>query len=339
MKKKIALIGGSGFIGHNLAIELSKKNNDVYIVDSLSVNNLYSFKEEEDVENKTLYKSILNNRIELLNSQNIHLQIQDARNYNSLSQYLGSIKPDVIIMLAAVSHANKSNKDPHNTFDHSIRTLENCLDIARGLNKNSNYCHLIYFSSSMVYGNFKSDTVDESAICEPIGIYDTLKYSGELIVKSYNRVFDLPYTIVRPSALYGERCVSRRVTQIFIENAVQGKEINIKGDKNKRLDFTYINDLVQGVSLIINNKNSINETFNLTYGQARSLLDLTEILKNNFQDIKINFQDEENFVPVRGTLDISKAKKLLGYEPQYSIELGYLNYINWYKKFWKKKFE
>ena len=134
MKKKIALIGGSGFIGHNLAIELSKKNNDVYIVDSLSVNNLYSFK-EEDVENKTLYKSILNNRIELLNMQNIHLQIQDARNYNSLSQYLGSIKPDVIIMLAAVSHANKSNKDPHNTFGLSIRTLENCLDIASGLHR------------------------------------------------------------------------------------------------------------------------------------------------------------------------------------------------------------
>ena len=75
MKKKIALIGGSGFIGHNLAIDLSKKGNEIFIVDSLSVNNLYSFK-EEDVENKTLYKSILNNRIELLNFNNIHLQIR-----------------------------------------------------------------------------------------------------------------------------------------------------------------------------------------------------------------------------------------------------------------------
>ena len=140
MKKKIALIGGSGFIGHNLALELIKKGNEVFIVDSLGVNNLYSFK-EEDVENKSLYKSILNSRIELLNSNKIHLQIQDARDYNSLSIYLGTVKPDVIIMLAAVSHANKSNKDPHNTFDHSIRTLENCLDIARGLNKSSNYCH------------------------------------------------------------------------------------------------------------------------------------------------------------------------------------------------------
>ena len=338
MKKKIALIGGSGFIGHNLALELIKKGNEVFIVDSLGVNNLYSFK-EEDVENKSLYKSILNSRIELLNSHNIHLQIQDARDYNSLSIYLGTVKPDVIIMLAAVSHANKSNKDPHNTFDHSIRTLENCLDIARGLNKSSNYCHLIYFSSSMVYGNFKSEMVNENAECDPIGIYDTLKYAGELIVKSYNRVFDLPYTIIRPSALYGERCVSRRVTQIFIENAVQGKDINIKGDKHKKLDFTYIKDLIQGVSLIIDNKNSINETFNLTYGQSRSLIDLTEILKSSFKGVKIIFQDEEKFVPKRGTLDITKAKKLIGYKPKYSIEEGYLNYINWYKEFWKKTFE
>ena len=81
--------------------------------------------------------------------------------------------------------------------------------------------------------------VDEDAICEPIGIYGTLKLSGELLVKAYNQVFDLPYTIIRPSALYGERCVSRRVGQIFIENAIQGNEININGDGEDKLDFTY----------------------------------------------------------------------------------------------------
>ena len=337
MKKKIALIGGSGFIGHNLALSLKKNGHEIFIVDSLSVNNLYSFK-SEDVENKNLYKSILNTRINLLNKNNIQLQIQDARDYNSLSRYLGEIKPDVIIMLAAVSHANKSNKAPHNTFDHSIRTLENCLDIARVINQNYNLCHLIYFSSSMVYGNFNSESVNEKVNCDPIGIYDTLKYSGELIVKSYNRVFDLPYTIIRPSALYGERCVSRRVTQIFIENAVQGKDIIIKGDKNKKLDFTYINDLIHGVELIIENKSAINETFNLTYGESKSLLDLTEILKVNFKGIKVDFTEEEKFVPTRGTLDISKAKKLLGYKPKHSIEDGYLKYINWYKKYWEENF-
>ena len=130
------------------------------------------------------------------------------------------INPDIVIHLAAVSHANKSNKDPHSTFDHSLRTLENTLDFCK-----TNKIHVIYLSSSMVYGNFNSKDVDENTTCKPMGIYGTLKYSGELIVKAYNQVFDLPYTIVRPSALYGERCVSRRVGQIFIENAFKKQEI------------------------------------------------------------------------------------------------------------------
>ena len=95
----------------------------------------------------------------------------------------------------------------------------------------------------MVYGNFKKEKVDENEICSPIGIYGTLKYSGELIVKSYNYVFNLPYTIIRPSALYGERCISRRVGQIFIENALQNKEIEIHGDGSEKLDFTYIKNI------------------------------------------------------------------------------------------------
>ena len=69
----------------------------------------------------------------------------------------------------------------------------------------------------MVYGNFKKTKVTEDEYCEPIGIYGALKFSGEKLIKAYNQVFDLPYTIVRPSALYGERCISRRVGQIFIE--------------------------------------------------------------------------------------------------------------------------
>ena len=100
--------------------------------------------------------------------------------------------------------------------------------------------------------------VKEERICKPIGIYGTLKYSGELLVKSYSHVFDLPYTIIRPSALYGERCVSRRVGQIFIENAIQNLDITINGNGEEKLDFTYIEDLINGISLCCKNKNAIN---------------------------------------------------------------------------------
>ena len=81
-----------------------------------------------------------------------------------------------------MSHANKSNKDPLSTFDHSLRTLENTLDFAK--NKKT---HTIFMSSSMVYGNFNSSDVDEDSKCDPIGIYGTLKLSGELLIKAYKQ--------------------------------------------------------------------------------------------------------------------------------------------------------
>ena len=327
---KILLTGGNGFIGHNLGIFLKNKGHEVSILDSLGVNNLLSFTDSEIV-NQKLYRSILNERINLLNSQKINLQVADARDYHLYSKIFSALSPDIVIHLAAVSHANKSNKDPHSTFDHSLRTLENTLDVCR-----TNKTHVIYLSSSMVYGNFTTGIVNEETQCSPIGIYGTLKYSGELMVKAYNQVFDLPYTIIRPSALYGERCVSRRVGQIFIENLVSNKEISINGDGEDKLDFTYIEDFIDGVEKCCTNPNAINQTFNLTYGNSRPIIDLIKILKNNFNNVKIIKKPREAFMPERGTLDISKAKDLINFQPQNPIEIGYQKYINWYKKFYKK---
>ena len=326
--KIIALIGGAGFIGHNLALTLKKRGHVPIIIDSLAINNILSFTDIQK-KNRKLYWRILNQRMDLLHDNGIEINVEDARNYNAMSKIISHFNPDIIIQLAAVSHANKSNKDPHSTFDHTLRTLENTLDIAKNIGS-----HVIYFSSSMVYGNFKSKEVDEDTTCNPIGIYGTLKYAGELIVKSYHQVFDLPYTIIRPSALYGERCVSRRVSQVFLESAVQNNDITINGDGEDLLDFTYIEDLCTGINLVIEKKEAKNETFNLTYGKAHSIGQMAKILKNNFPSIKINYSSKDNLTPDRGTLKIKKARELLGYDPKYSINKGFTRYINWYKNFW-----
>ncbi len=331
--KKIALIGGAGFIGHNLAIALKERGHIPLIVDSLAVNNMLSFTDKE-IKNRKLYWSILNERMELMHDSDIEINVQDARNYNALSMLLAKIKPEVVIQLAAVSHANKSNKDPHTTFDHNLRTLENSLDYSKSTQ--SAVQQFIYFSSSMVYGHFESKQVSEETPCNPLGIYGTLKYAGELLVKAYGRVFDLPYTIVRPSALYGERCVSRRVGQIFIENAVQGLDISINGDGTDKLDFTYIKDLINGIIKILENKKSINETFNITYGEARTIGNMAEILKDHCKGIDIKYHSKDSLTPDRGTLNVDKARNLLGYEPQYSLDVGYPQYIKWYKDMFQR---
>ncbi len=330
--KKIALIGGAGFIGHNLALHLQSLGAKVDIIDGMQVNNLLSLVDNIDnVPYPDLSRSIIMERTNLLRKAKINLRVQDVRDYHALTRLLNEIKPQVIIQLAAVSHANRSNKDPYSTFDHSFRTLENSLDWSRG--GTSKVEQFIFFSSSMVYGNFESDQVDESSNCEPLGIYGALKYGSEKIIIGYNQTFDLPYTIIRPSALYGERCISRRVGQIFIENSLMGKDIVMSDEGKESLDFTYINDLVDGVTKCIGNKNAYNQVFNLTYGKACSIANMAEIIKKYFPNIKVKNVERDKLMPKRGTLNVDKAKDLIGYNPSWPLEKGYPKYIEWYQNF------
>jgi nucleoside-diphosphate-sugar epimerase len=327
--KRIALMGGAGFIGHNLALRLKELGAEPHVIDGLQVNNLgYLTSGYIQDPNAERYISFINERLALLRQAGIGLHILDIRDYHQVSHAISSIKPDCIIHLAAIAHANRSNKDPFSTFDHSMRTLENVLDISKDTG-----VHIIYFSSSMVYGNFDGDSVSEDRQCNPIGIYGALKYGAEKLVLAYHQVFDLPYTIIRPSALYGERCVSRRVGQAFIENALLGKALTINGDGKDALDFTYIEDLTQGILLAIMKKEAINETFNITYGHGRQIIELAEIVTSEFKGLDIKFNPRDGLMPERGTLDISKAKNLLGYSPENSIDTGFRKYINWYKNF------
>ena len=168
--RRIALIGGAGFIGHNLALRLIAEGAEVAVVDSLQVNNLLTFIGEGGPENRGLYTRMLHERLALLDRAGVPLYVQDARDYAALTNILKRIQPDTIVQLAAVAHANRSNKDPHSTFDHSLRTLENALDYSRGT-----IAHFVYFSSSMVYGNFPNGFATEETPCHPLGIYGALK--------------------------------------------------------------------------------------------------------------------------------------------------------------------
>lgn len=325
--RRIALIGGAGFIGHNLALDLKRHGAEVSVIDGLQVNNLLSlYCSSYAGQERDLYQYIIQERLRRLREADIPLFVEDARDYHRLSHVLSRIEPQVIILLAAVAHASRSNKDPFSTFDHSLRTLENALDHARNRAE-----HFIYFSSSMVYGNFEGASVTEETPCNPLGIYGALKLSGELLVKAYRQVFGLDYTIVRPSALYGPRCVSRRVGQVFIENALRGQDVIIKGDGEERIDFTYIDDLVAGVRRCVEVPEARNETFNLTCGQGRAINELAAILTTEFPGVTIRHAPRDALVPERGTLDVAKARRVLAYAPQFPIEKGYPRYIAWYR--------
>ncbi len=326
-KRRVCLIGGAGFIGHNLALRLAEKGAVVSIIDGLEVNNLLSITTNSDhLPHPELSLYMVNQRLRLLRDAGIQMFVQDAREQHALARLIDEIQPQTIVQLAGVSHANRSNIDPFPTFDHSFRTLENALEASRGKVE-----HFVYFSSSMVYGDFDDHSVTEDSPCKPLGIYGALKLSGELLVKAYQQVFDLPYTIVRPSALYGERCISRRVGQVFIENALRGKEITINGNGASTLDFTYIEDLLEGLIRVVEKSASRNETFNLTHGEARPINTLIDMLRGHFPNMIVQTVAPDRLMPERGTLSIEKARRLLGYEPAWPLEKGYAQYINWYK--------
>jgi nucleoside-diphosphate-sugar epimerase len=333
--RRIMLVGGCGFIGHNLALELKKLGAEVCVVDGLAINNHLAFSSDaEHVVNRELYLAILIERQRLLRDAGIPVYVQDARDYHAMSRLVSEHKPQVLVQLAAVSHANKSNKDPHSTFDHSFRTLENSLDACR-----KTVDHFIFFSSSMVYGHFNGGSVTEDTICEPLGIYGALKFGSEKLVIAYNQAFDMDYTIIRPSALYGRRCVSRRVGQIFIENAMRGTEITIQGDGSDCLDFTYIDDLVDGIVRVIEHPDSRNQVFNMTYGAACSLKEMADIIAEHFPDTDIKYVAKDKLMPDRGTLCMDKAEKLLGFKPSWPLERGFPKYIEWYKSLPNELFE
>lgn len=326
--RRIALIGGAGFIGHNLALELKDRGADVHVIDGLEVNNLVHFAAQPpDTPNRELYLRILLERLELLGQKGVPLHQQDARDYHGLSKTLTEIDPQVIVHLAAVAHANKSNKDPYSTFDHSLRTLENALDFAR----HQSVEQFIYFSSSMVYGNFRTPEVSEDHPLEPIGIYGALKLAGEKMVIAYHQVFDMDYTILRPSALYGPRCVSRRVSQAFIESALVGDTLRVDGEGDEKLDFTWVGDLVDGVCRAIAHEAARNEVFNLTAGKGRTLRELVTLVQEHFPEIEVEYVERDKLRPYRGTLSIDKARRLIGYEPSTELEEGLEKYVEWYR--------
>ncbi len=326
--KRVMLVGGAGFIGHHLALDFGRRGAEVAIVDSLQVNNLLSLHDHASApRERELYSYMVSQRLQLLQAGGVPLFVDDARDYHRLGKRFSEFQPDVVVLLSAVSHASRANKDPRNTLDHSFRTLENALDLSRNIG-----AHFIFFSSSMVYGDFPAESVDEQVPCNPIAIYGAVKLGGEKLVAAYGRVFDMPFTIIRPSALYGERCISRRVGQVFIENAIRGRDLVVMGDGQDCVDFTYIADLVQGTGLIVREEKSRGEIFNITYGKAQSLNALAEEVRRQFPDVGVCHEARDALVPERGTLDVSKARDLLGYNPRYAIQDGVPLYAEWYRQ-------
>lgn len=310
----ILLTGGAGFIGAYIARELVGNGHQVVIYDSFMqyISPLDSH-----------YQVYLEERFRDIRDK-VVIERGDTRDRGNVARVVARHRPERIIHLAALPLADLSNSYPEEALSTILVGTINVLEAIRDVDFVQRF---VYTSSSMIYGDFMYEPADEDHPKKPKDIYGGTKLAGEIMTESYGRRFGIEYTIIRPSAVYGPTDVNRRVSQIFLENALAGKELILHSGGTTRLDFTYVEDTAHGFVLGTFADQARNEVFNLTRGEGRSLKEFADILKRFFPDLRTVEKPQDVFRPMRGTLDISKARMLLGYEPKYSLEKGLERYI------------
>ena len=245
-----------------------------------------------------------------------------------MRRQIKEINPNYIIHFGALPLANMAIENSEEAFDTLLGGTVNLLEILRDL---KNLKRFVYISSSMIYGNFEYTPIDEESKKEPVEIYGGMKLAGEYMVKVYSKRYDIPYTIIRPSAVYGPTDNNKRVVDLFLTNAILNKKIKVNNAKTTYLDFTYVKDLVEGIKLATLSDKAKNEDFNITRGKGKSLQELIDIILKLYPNTEIEYTSREGFRPKRGSLSIKKAEGLLSYKPKFDLNSGvekYSNFLN-----------
>ena len=320
---KIFITGGDGFIGHHLTKLLLQNGHEVVTYD-IQTHSIPFAK-------STWPEYILFRTNDMANKPGLTRIRGDVSDRGRLKSAIVEHQPEYLIHLAALPIAGVSNDYPEEAHRNILNTTITLMDAIKELPNMLK--RLVWISSSMVYGNFNRDENDniiaarEDDQCDPIDIYGAMKLGGEHIVRAFSYRFGIPYSIVRPSAVYGPTDCNRRVTEIFLMNALAGKPLLIDNGGTHQLDLTYVDDLVQGIHLVMDSEAALGETFNITRGEGRSILELAQAIKELVPGTVIEDRTIEVYRPNRGALDISKARKLLGYNPQISMHEGMEKYL------------
>jgi len=314
---KYLITGGLGFIGTKIIEKLSQEGHDITCVDN---------KDTYDIISKVDLNKLIAWRTRNWDSQRVHVMTGDLLDRDLCLRAFKN-NPDVVIHLATYPRAKIVDKNPIVGIPKVIDTTTNLLWHAVQFKTKK----FVYISSSMVYGDFKDGT-REDANTKPKNIYGEAKLTGERMTKLFAQRDGLNYIIVRPSGVYGPGDLPDRVVSKFFAKAMNNETIELHNGNNK-VDFTYRDDAAHGIVQSAQSEVA-NTSFNITAGNATSLRTLAETIiditgsRSEIKDIGMH-----KLYPARGTLDINRARDLLGYEPKFSLREGLESYYAWIRQY------
>jgi nucleoside-diphosphate-sugar epimerase len=321
-KRTVLVTGGLGLIGHNVVARLEALGHTVIITDTQTNYGLVP-QEELDYLMTERRKKITTDRI-------FRIDIADPAGIDWL---IAKHYPDTIIHMASFPRQKVVNANPQLGSRAMSEGLLNLLEAS----KKHHVGKFLYISSSMVYGDF-TDDVTEDAVCRPQGQYGIMKLAGEWLVRDYTRSSGIAHTIIRPSAVYGPLDVEDRVIAKFMLTAMRGGTLKVNG-AGETLDFTYVDDVADGIVAAALSSNTNNKTYNITKSHSRSLLDVANLAVKIAGSGTIEVRDKDADFPSRGALNIDAARQDFDYFPQVDVEEGFQAYYEWLNNssYWKSK--
>lgn len=334
---KILVTGAAGFIGFHLSKRLLESGHEVVGLDNINdyydVNLKYARLDELGIKREFADKFTSVSQRESFDSfEFVKMDLQDKE---QLSQLFAARDFDVVCNLAAQAGVRYSLENPEAYIQSNIVGFANLLECC----KNFNIKHLVYASSSSVYGTNKkipfetSDNVDR-----PISLYAATKKSNELMAHTYSHLYNIPTTGLRFFTVYGPWGRPDMAMYLFTDAIYKGKPIKVYNYGKMERDFTYIDDIVEGVERVINtssdNRKEIYKVYNIGNNNSIKLTDfILEIEKN------LGVESKKELMPIQpGDVEKTWANvddliQDYNYKPKTSVEEGVKEFINWYKSY------
>lgn len=308
---KILVTGGAGFIGRWVVDRLLKDGHQVWVLDDLSNGRIENVK---DMRNEKNFMEFING------------DIKDIRILN----HLFINKFDICYHLAASINVQDSIDDPRTTFNNDVIGTFNILEQCK-----KNDVKVVFMSTCMVYERaWSEEGINEANAVKPASPYAGSKLAAENMVLSYYYAYDLPVTIIRPFNTYGpyqKTGGEGGVVAIFLKNKLAGKPLQIYGDGKQTRDLLYVEDCARFVVESGYSNKADGEIVNAGLGKDISINALAKLMVEDEDHIKhITHIHPQSEIP-KLLCDYSKAKKLLNWEPKYSLEEGIKKTEEWIK--------